>query len=50
MYGEWTAQSATLNYKMSTTWETKPRTNLQKTSPLLMGPEEVTRPKSLQVT
>jgi len=50
MFGEWTdRQTSTLNYEMSTTWETKPRTNLQKTSPVLMGSEQVTRPKSLQV-
>jgi len=48
MFGEWIAQTSTLNYEMSTTWETKPRTNLQKTSPSLMGPEQVTRLKFLQ--
>jgi len=42
MFGEWTAQTSTLNYEMSTRWVTKPRTNLQKTSPVLMGPEQVT--------
>jgi hypothetical protein len=48
MFGEWTAQTITLNYEMSTTLETEPRTKLQTTSSLLMGPETVTRPKSLQ--
>ena len=30
---------------MSPMWETKPRTTPQKISLLLMGPEQVTRPK-----
>ena len=34
-------QTATPNYEMSTMWETKPRTTPQKTSRLLMGPEQV---------
>jgi hypothetical protein len=29
-------------------WEMKPRMTPQKTSRLLMGPEQVTRPKTLQ--
>jgi hypothetical protein len=29
-------------------WETKPRMTPQKTSRVLMGPEQVTRPKTLQ--
>jgi hypothetical protein len=51
MFGEWTEtdrQTATLNYEISTTWETNQRTTPQKTSRLLMGPGQVTRPKSLQ--
>ena len=36
------------NYEISTMWETKPRTTPQKTSRLLMGLEQVTRPKTLQ--
>ena len=43
-------QTATLIYEMSTMWETKTRTAHQKTSQLLMGPEQVTRPKTLQAT
>jgi hypothetical protein len=35
-------QTATLNYEISTIWETKPRTFPQKDSRLLMGPEQVT--------
>ena len=41
-------QTATLNYEMSTAWEKKPRATPQKTSRLLVGPEKVTRPKTLQ--
>jgi len=41
-------QTATLNYEISTMWETKPRTIPQKSSWLLMGPEQVKRPKTLQ--
>jgi len=41
-------QTATLKYEISTVWETKPRTTPQKNSRLLMGPEQVTRPKTLQ--
>jgi hypothetical protein len=37
-------QTNTLNYEISTMWETKPRTTSQKTSLLFMGPEHVTRP------
>ena len=47
MFGEWTetdGQTATLNYEM---WEMKPRTAPQKSSRLLMEPEQVTRPKTL---
>ena len=40
-------QTATPNYGISTMWETKPRTTPQKTSRVLMGPEQVTRPKTL---
>ena len=51
MFGEWTdtdRQTATLNYEISTIWDTKPRTTLQKTSRLLMGPEQVTWPTAVQ--
>ena len=41
-------QTATLNYEMSTMWETKSRATLQRTSRLLMEPEQVTWPKTLQ--
>jgi hypothetical protein len=41
-------QTATLNYEISTTQETKPRTNPLKISQLLMGLEHVTRPKTPQ--
>jgi len=41
-------QTAILNDELSTMWETKPRTTPLKTSRLLMGPELVTRPKTLQ--
>ena len=41
-------QTATLNYEMSTTCEKKPKATPQKTPRWLMGPEKVTRPKSLQ--
>jgi hypothetical protein len=36
--------------KKSTTWETQPRMTPQKTSRLLMGLEQVMRPKTLQAT
>ena len=39
-------QTVTLNYELSIMWETKPRTIPQKSSGLLMGPEEVKRPKN----
>jgi hypothetical protein len=41
-------RSTTLTYEIWTMWETNPRTTPQKTSWLLMGPEQVTRPKTLQ--
>jgi hypothetical protein len=41
-------QTATLNYEISTVWETKPKTTPQKTSGLILGTEQVTRPKTLQ--
>ena len=41
-------QTATLNYEIFTMWETKPKTTPKKTSGLLVGPEQVTRPKTLQ--
>jgi len=40
-------QTTTLNYEISIMWEMKPSTTPQKTSPLLNGPEQVTRPKTL---
>jgi hypothetical protein len=43
-------QTATLNCEMSTLWKTKPRTTPQKTSPQLMGLEQVRRPKTMQAT
>lgn len=36
------------NYEISTTWETKLTTSPQKTSRILMGTEQVTRPKNLK--
>ena len=39
-------QTVTLNYELSVMWETKLRTIPQKSSGLLMGPEEVKRPKN----
>jgi hypothetical protein len=42
-------QRVTLNYEMSIMWESKPRTTPHKTSRPLMGPEQVARPKTLQV-
>jgi len=41
-------QTTLLKDEISTMLETKPRTTHQKTSRLLMGPEHVERPKSLQ--
>jgi len=41
-------QTATLNYEKSTMWEKKPRIIPQNTSRILIGPEQVTRPKTLQ--
>ena len=37
-----------LNYEISTLWETKPRTFPQKTSQMLMGLQQVMSPKALQ--
>jgi hypothetical protein len=48
MLGECTERDYTLNCEMSTVWERKPRMTSQKTSRLFMGPEQVTRPKTLQ--
>jgi len=39
----------TINYEISTVWETKPRTNPQRTSGLLIGPEQVTGSKPCKV-
>ena len=50
-FGEWTEtdrQTATLYNEMSTVWETKPTETPQSTSRLLMVPEQVTSPKTLQ--
>jgi len=41
-------QTTVLNYETSTMRETKPRTTRPKTSYLLMGLHQVTRPKILQ--
>jgi len=38
-----------LNYEISAVWETKSGKTPQNTSRLLMGPEQVTGPKSLQI-
>jgi len=42
-------QTATLDYKISTMWETKPRTSPQKTSRLLMGLEQVMSSETLMM-
>jgi hypothetical protein len=47
VFGEWQRQTGTYNYMLMK--QTKPRTTLQKTYRLLMGPEQVTWPKPLQV-
>jgi hypothetical protein len=41
-------QTTTLNYETPIKWEMKPRMNPQKTSCLLIGPEYVSKPKTLQ--
>ena len=41
---KWTEQTTAI----STMWEMKPRTTSQKTSHLLLGMEQVIRPKTLQ--
>jgi hypothetical protein len=41
-------QTTVLNYEITTMWETKRKTIPQKTSQMLMGPEEVMRPEALQ--
>jgi len=43
MLGKWTEQTTAI----STIWEMKPRMTSQKTSRLLMGLEQVIRPKTL---
>ena len=40
---------ATLNYEISTMWGKKPRTTLQKTTQMLLAPEEVTRSKPCKI-
>jgi len=42
-------QTVTLDFEISTMWETKPRMTPQKTFRLVMGMEQVMRPKTLQV-
>jgi hypothetical protein len=42
-------RTVTLNNDISAVWESKPRTTPQKDSSLLMGPEQVTGPKTLQI-
>jgi hypothetical protein len=41
-------QTATINFEISTVWETKPMTTPQKKFRLVTGPEQVTRPKTMQ--
>jgi len=41
-------QNYTSNFEISAMWETMPRTIPQKTAGLLIGPEQVTRSKTLQ--
>jgi len=47
IFGEW-KETDCHNYEISTMWETKPWTTPQMTSKLLMGPEKVTRSKTLE--
>jgi len=42
-------QTATLNFAVSTKWETMPRMTPQKIFLLVMGTEQAMRPKTLQV-
>ena len=42
-------QTTTHNYGTPTMWATKPKMTPQKSSRLLMGSEEVTRPKTLHI-
>ena len=44
MFGDW-AETACCNCEIWTVWETKRRTTDQKTSQMLLGPEQVTRPE-----
>jgi hypothetical protein len=49
MFGERTdRQTDTLNYEISTVWETKPTVTAGNGSGLLVGPEQGTRVKTLQ--
>jgi len=41
-------QTATLNFEISTMWETKPRMTRQKIFLLVMGKEQAMRSKTLQ--
>ena len=41
-------QTATPNCEISTMWERKPRKTPQENSRLLVGPEQMTRPKTLK--
>ena len=47
MLGECTETDYTLNYEISTVWKMNPRMTPRKSSWLFMGPEQVTRPKTL---
>ena len=50
MFGEWTEtdrQTVALNCEISTVWQTEPRTTPQKTSGLLMVPEQELKPCNL---
>ena len=49
MFGEWTETDCRTYHEISTMWQTKARTEPQKTSRLLMTSEEVTRPKPLKL-
>jgi len=42
--------NTTLNYEISAMWEMKPEADPQKTFWLVMEPEQVTRPNTMQAT
>jgi hypothetical protein len=51
MFGERTEtdrETATLHFEISAVWDTKPRTTRQKTFRLIMGTEQVTKPKACE--